>query len=109
MKKSSLVTVSLAFAGLLNAGSALALDGKALFENPAKGGCTACHGKDANTPLMPLYPKLAGQNAAYAIQQFNDIKSGKRNNSQTAAMKGITHMASDEEIKAIAEYLQSLK
>lgn len=89
--------------------SASALDGKALYENPAKGGCTACHGKDAKTPLMPQYPKLAGQNAAYIIQQFNDIKSGARANGMSAAMKGVTHMMTDEEVAAVAEYLSSLK
>ena len=50
---------------------------------------------------MPNYPKLAGQNAAYAEQQMKDIKSGARNNGQTAAMKGVMHLVNDEEIKAI--------
>ncbi len=90
-------------------GSALALDGEALFKDPKKGGCTACHGKDAKSPIMPMYPKLAGQNEAYLVQQLKDIKSGARNNGQTVAMKGIMHMVNDEEIAAIAKYLSSLK
>jgi len=85
---------------------ALALDGAALFQEKT---CTACHGKDAKKPLMPNYPKLAGQNAAYAEQQMKDIKSGARNNGQTAAMKGVMHLVSDEEIKALSEYLSKLK
>ena len=98
--------------GILTAGfslNAMALDGGALYKNPAKGGCMACHGAEGKKPLMPTYPKLAGQNAGYIEQQMKDIKSGARNNGQTAAMKGIMHMVNDAEIKAIAEYLSTVK
>jgi cytochrome c553 len=27
--------------------------------------CAACHGKDANSPIDPSYPKLAGQHRDY--------------------------------------------
>jgi cytochrome c len=91
----------------LSAGAA-AQDGEALFKNPAKGGCVACHGKDAKTPIMPMYPKLAGQNEAYLLQQLKDIKSGARANGMTAAMKGVMHMVTEEELAAIAKYLSTL-
>ena len=91
--------------GIGFASTAVALDGGALYMNPAKGGCSACHGKDAKTPIMPSYPKLAGQNATYAFNQMKDIQSGKRNNGMTAAMKGITHLTNDEEKQAIADWL----
>ena len=90
-------------------GQAHALDGGALFKNPAKGGCTACHGKDAKSPIMGQYPKLAGQNEAYLLQQMKDIKSGKRNNGMSAAMKGIMHLVNDEEMAAMAKYLSGLQ
>lgn len=93
-------------AALAVSAPALALDGAALY---AEKTCVACHGKGAAKPLMPNYPKLAGQNAAYAEQQMKDIKSGARNNGQTAAMKGVMHLVSDAEIKALAEYLSKLK
>ena len=38
-----------------------------------------------------------------------DIKSGARANGNSAAMKGVMGLVSDEEIKAIAEYLSKLK
>ena len=82
-----------------------AADGKALYT--AKG-CMACHGMDAKTPIMPLYPKIAGQSKEYTTQQMTDIKSGKRNNGQSAAMKGIMAGVSDEEITALSEYLAGL-
>ena len=86
-------------------GSAMAADGAALYT--AKG-CTACHGADAKSPIMPAYPKIAGQGKEYMIQQMTDIKSGARNNGQTAAMKGIMASVSEDEIKTLAEYLSGL-
>ena len=71
--------------------------------------CNACHGPKGDKPLMPNYPKIAGQNAAYAEQQMKDIKSGARANGQSAAMKGVMHLVNDAEIKALADYLSKLK
>ncbi len=99
-------TLLIATALLASTAAHAALDGAVLYNEKT---CVACHGKNANKPLTPLYPRLAGQNAAYAEAQMKDIKSGARNNGQTAAMKGVMHLVSDEEIKALAEYLSKLK
>ena len=85
--------------------TAFAADGASLYSTKT---CSACHGKDAKTPLMPNYPKLAGQNAAYTLQQMKDIKTGARNNGQTASMKGVMHLVTDEEMQALADYLATL-
>lgn len=98
--------MTLIAAALVASPALAALDGAKLF---AEKTCNACHGVKADKPLMPNYPKLAGQNAAYAEQQMKDIKSGARNNGQTAAMKGVMHLVNDAEIKAISEYLSKLK
>ena len=91
----------------LVAGSAVAApDGAKLYADKT---CNACHGQKGDKPLMPNYPKIAGQNAAYTEQQMKDIKSGARNNGQTAAMKGVMHLVNDEEIKVLSEYLAKLK
>jgi len=82
-----------------------ALDGAKLYKEKT---CVACHGKDANTPLQPNYPKLAGQSKDYALTQMQDIKSGARNNAQTASMKGVMHVVNDAEMEAIAEWLSNL-
>jgi cytochrome c len=81
-------------------------DGKALYMEKT---CIACHGKDAKKPLTPEYPKLAGQNAKYAERQMLDIKSGARANGNSAAMKGVMHLVSDEEIKELSKYLSEIK
>ncbi len=82
------------------------LDGEALFNQRT---CFACHGKDAKTPILPEYPKLAGQSAVYALAQMKDIKSGVRANGSTAAMKGVMFLVSDAEMAAIAEYVSGLE
>ncbi len=101
MKQTLLIAAALAVSA-----PAFALDGATLYKEKT---CLTCHGKDAKTPIMPNYPKLAGQNAAYAEQQMKDIKSGARSNGQTAAMKGVMHLVNDAEIKALSEYLSKLK
>jgi cytochrome c len=82
-----------------------ALDGAQLYKTKT---CFTCHGTDGRSPILPVYPKLAGQSAEYALTQMRDIKSGVRANGQSAAMRGIMHVVNDEEMEAIAQYLSSL-
>lgn len=96
-----LFTLIAAFA-LGAVGSAVAADGATLFQEKT---CWSCHGKDAKTPIMPIYPRLAGQNAEYAFNQMKDIKDGVRTNGQTAVMKGIMATVSEAEMRAIADWL----
>ena len=79
-------------------------DGAALYQSKV---CFSCHGADSNTPIMPVYPRLAGQNAIYIEAQMKDIKSGARSHGQTAVMKGIMANVSDDEIKAIAVWISA--
>lgn len=85
-------------------GHSAAADGAELFMTKT---CWSCHGKDAKTPIMPVYPKLAGQSAEYAFNQMKDIKSGARSNGQTAAMKGVMGLVNEDEMRAIAEWLST--
>jgi cytochrome c len=98
--------MTLIAAAIVTAPAIAAMDGAALYKDKT---CNACHGPKGDKPLMPNYPKVAGQNAAYIEAQMKDIKSGARNNGQTAAMKGVMHLVNDEEIKTISEYLSKLK
>lgn len=81
--------------------------GKALFEqgDAAKGllPCASCHGMDAhgNGPI----PRLAGQYADYVYDQVKFIKSGVRSVEQMAPL--VANLT-DEDIKAVAAYVQTL-
>ncbi|MES9831855.1 MAG: cytochrome c [Candidatus Thiodiazotropha sp. LLP2] len=102
--KIALSSVALFF--VVGAGvQAQAADGAELYKTKT---CWSCHGKDAKTPIMPMYPKLAGQSADYAFNQMKDIKSGTRSNGQSAAMKGVMGLVSEEEMRKIADWLSSL-
>lgn len=98
---------ALVFAGTLQplAAQADTLDGETLFNQRT---CFTCHGKDAMTPLLPEYPKLAGQNAAYLLAQMKAIKDGTRSNGNAAAMRGVMHLVNDAEMQIIADYIASL-
>lgn len=100
------ILAAVALSSAMVSGQAFAADGAKLYADKT---CTACHGKDGKTPLMPDYPKIAGQNVKYIEKQMVDIKSGARANGNSAAMKGVMVIVSDAEIKALAEYVAKLK
>jgi len=85
--------------------SVQALDGAVLYVERT---CIACHGPEGRVPVLPEYPKLAGQKAPYMVAQMKDIKSGSRSNSHAVAMKNVMHLINDEEMAAVAEWLASL-
>jgi cytochrome c len=88
------------------AGTAAPLDGALLYTGKT---CFTCHGPDGKTPTMALYPSLAGQSAEYSYAQMRDIKSGARNNSLSATMRGPMTLVSDAEMRAIADWLATVK
>jgi len=105
--KTSKLLVSAAFAALsLSVSTTVLAEGADLYKKKT---CWSCNGKDAKSPIMPMYPKLAGQGADYAYNQMKDIKSGARNNGQTAAMKGVMGLVSEAEMREIADWLATLK
>jgi cytochrome c len=106
MRASQLIVSVATALGLALSGAAVAQDGPTLYKTKT---CIACHGPDGAKPIMPTYPKIAGQNKDYAIAQMKDIKSGARANGQSAAMKGVMHLVNDEEIAVIGEWLSTLK
>lgn len=101
-KMKSVVVALTVVSSMMISASVVAADGAALYKSKT---CWSCHGKDAKTPLMPFYPSLAGQNADYMFNQMKDIKSGVRNNGQTAAMKGVMGLVNEEEMRVLADWL----
>ncbi|HVC49901.1 MAG TPA: c-type cytochrome [Burkholderiales bacterium] len=65
--------------------------------------CAACHGADGNS-TSGMYPKLAGQHAAYIYHQLTDFKSGRR---KSPIMNGIASTLSDADMHALADYFSS--
>jgi cytochrome c553 len=68
--------------------------------------CASCHGATASG--MPAqYPRLAGQHQDYTIAQLQAFKSGARKNS--AQMSTLAKRMSDDEMKAVADYIAGMK
>lgn len=107
-KLTKLAALGAVMVGLGMSGTAAALDGADLYKKKT---CIACHGPGGDKPIMPTYPKLAGQNKEYANAQVKAILNGERTSSQTSAMKGALVTAegdwriTEEEIDAINEWL----
>ena len=107
--------IGLATIGHLFVGSVVAADEEE-YQGDAKKGeqlyikkvCHTCHGKDAQTPLLPGYPKLAGQDEKYLVRQIIDIRDDKRVSDMTGTMKSFTQKLTDENIADIAAWVASL-
>ncbi|WON75969.1 cytochrome c [Serratia sp. UGAL515B_01] len=70
--------------------------------------CMACHGVDGKVSV-PLYPNLAGQNAAYLEHSLQAYKKGERSGGQAEVMKAFVSGLSDQDIADLAAYYASLK
>ena len=67
--------------------------------------CVACHGPNGNS-TNPLWPKLAGQHAAYLEKQLKAFKSGER---KDPLMSPMAASLSPKDIEDIAAYFASQK
>ena len=104
MKLTKLIVVIPAVLISFSMNTVVQADGAALYKSKT---CWGCHGKDAKSPLLPIYPRLAGQSADYAFNQMKDIKSGARANGQSAAMKGVMSVINEAEMREIANWLST--
>lgn len=68
--------------------------------------CASCHGA-AGAGIPVQYPRLAGQHQDYTFAQLGLFKSDGRKNS--AEMSTIAKRMSEEEMKAVADYVAGLK
>jgi len=89
--------------------AALAAQGKVIYE---KGGaaipvsaCAGCHGSQGHGSTT--LPRLAGQVAAYLETQLKHFGKRERTN-DNAIMQDIAAKMTEDEIKAVAEYLSTL-
>ena len=91
--------------------SELAARGKVLYEegNRATGvpGCVGCH--LAGAVGYQRFPRLAGQRQSYTVQQLAEFKNGARSNDRAHVMRAVAARLTDEEIRAVAEYLAGLQ
>jgi cytochrome c553 len=84
----------------------LIAQGQKLFENGDSkrqiAPCAGCHGTGAEG--QTIFPRLAGQHAAYTVRQLQVIQTELR---KSPIMHGIITELTADDIKAVAEFLQS--
>lgn len=68
--------------------------------------CAACHGP-TGAGLPARFPRLSGQHADYTLAQMKAFDSGERANAPM--MKVIAARMSNEEMAAVADYIQGLR
>lgn len=71
--------------------------------------CIACHGPRGLGNPAAAYPKLRGQHATYTASTLEAYRSGERKSSMNKVMNNIAERLNDEQIEALASYVQGLK
>jgi len=82
-----------------------AAEGSALYQK-----CAACHGLKAEKPALGKSAVIAGWKADQTLDALKGYKAGSRNTKGMGAiMKGQTAALSDADMKALADYIATLK
>lgn len=71
--------------------------------------CIACHGPRGNGNPAALYPSVKGQHATYVAAQLRAYQSGQRTTDQNQMMRNVAAALTDEQIDALASYVQGLR
>ena len=70
--------------------------------------CMSCHGPNGQGNYAAAIPMLSGQHAQYTYQQLKNFKASARSNDYNKMMRNIVHRMTDEEMKAVASYIEGL-
>jgi cytochrome c553 len=109
MKFALITAVLMASVGVMNIAQAASVDkGRAIVE---KANCASCHGAGLNAPILPAYPKLAGQYADYLFYSLKAYKVGNSNaqyGRNNAVMGSQVQAFTDADLEDISAYIASL-
>lgn len=72
-------------------------------------GCVNCHGDRGmgKSATITQFPRIGGQHRDYIIKQLSDFRAGNRKNDPGGMMADIAKKLSEDEIKAVSEYLSA--
>ena len=93
---------------LREAGEQLYRGGNAATEIPA---CMSCHGPAGEGNPLSGYPSLAGQHSVYSEKMLKGFRAGQtwgEDDASSEVMTGVALRLTDDEIKAVASYIQGL-
>jgi len=100
-------TVADSTPAVVSRGRKLYLGGNSDDNTPA---CIACHGPNGRGNPASSTPSIRGQYAVYTAKQLRDYASGaRRSDGPTRVMRDIAGKLSEEDIVAVASYVQGLQ
>jgi cytochrome c553 len=72
--------------------------------------CNACHGPEGNGNPLAAYPRVSGQHASYVTKQLNAYRTGDRRSDVdlNQMMRNVASQLFEDEIRALASYVQGL-
>ena len=109
MKFAFVSAVLLASVSTVNVALAASIDkGQAIVE---KANCASCHGAGLNAPILPVYPKLAGQYPDYLYYALKAYQVGNGNakyGRNNAVMSSQVQAYSESDLRDISAYIASL-
>lgn len=89
-----------------------ALLGQKIYRGGVQGSgvpaCASCHGaKGQGIPVQ--FPRVAGLNATYTLDQLNKFRTGERANDAAKMMRVIASKMTPQDMEAVAQYIQGLR
>jgi len=86
--------------------------GESIFRagNPKTGvpACSGCHGPTGMGANLSKFPRISGQFSEYTAQTLKYFRDGERANDPNGMMRGVAARMTDEEIAAVASYVEGL-
>jgi len=71
--------------------------------------CAGCHGPDGRGNAPAGFPAVHGQHSTYVAAQLRAYKSGARTTDPNQMMRTVAASLSEDEIDAVASYVQGLR
>ncbi|MDR3371161.1 c-type cytochrome [Rhodoferax sp.] len=80
------------------------------LELVTRGGCVGCHGANLSQPILPTYPKIAGQYPDYLFAALSAYKTNTHSlwGRDNPVMGAVVQQFSINELHELARYLSSL-
>jgi cytochrome c553 len=72
--------------------------------------CIACHGPAGDGNPLAAFPRVSAQHATYVVKSLNAYKTGARTSDTDVnqMMRNVVALLTDDEIRAVASYVQGL-
>ncbi len=91
--------------GLVNLGEQIYRGGNSETGLPA---CIGCHSPSGLGNPAANFPSLSGQHVAYVVSQLKAFRDGQRANDQAGMMRDLAAKMTEQEMQAVASYIQGL-